>query len=145
MPRKPITKKAFVAGLPETLSNAETVAKAKAIGIIITPKQVSKIRSNIRIALKANGTYFTPTPGPKLRSRRNGHSHSTVISPNGEQELVTNTDTLTQEFEDAMQLPRQIAAENTDVQRFKRMVAEMGLVRARKALAEVEAAILRST
>lgn len=142
MPRKPITKKAFVAGLPETLSNAETVAKAKAIGLTLTQKQVSKIRSSIRIALKANGTYIAPTIGPKLR-KRNGHSngHAAVISPNGEQEILTST--TADDLESIFNVPPR--RESDHVGTLKKLALQIGLTQVRQILNDIEEAILRPT
>jgi hypothetical protein len=144
MPRKPITKKAFVAGLPETLSNAETVAKAKAIGLTLTQKQVSKIRSSIRIALKANGTYIAPTQGPKLR-KRNGHSngHAAVISPNGEQEILTST---ANDLESMFNVPSMLNERCVDhVGALKKLALQIGLTQVRQILNDIEEAILRPT
>lgn len=145
MPRKPITKKAFVAGLPETLSNAETVAKAKAIGLTLTQKQVSKIRSSIRVALKAKGTYIAPTIGPKLR-KRNGHSngHAAVISPNGEQEILTST--TADDLESMVNVPPMRNERCIDhVGTLKKLALQIGLTQVRQILNDIEEAILRPT
>jgi hypothetical protein len=53
---KPVNKSAFVRGLPEGLSAADVIAKAKAAGITVSKAQVYTIRTNARAQAKRGGT-----------------------------------------------------------------------------------------
>lgn len=69
MPRKEISKNEFVAGLPVTMPAAEVVAKGARIGIELSQKQVSNIRSHLKMKA-AVAAEAAPTKGPKLRRAR---------------------------------------------------------------------------
>lgn len=76
MPRKEISKKEFVAGLPASMPAAEVCAKGERIGIELTPKQVSNIRSSLK--MKAASEDVATTKGPKLRRARTVTSVATT-------------------------------------------------------------------
>jgi hypothetical protein len=64
--KKPISKKAFVAGLPFSLPNADVITKGKQLGLNLSTHQVSNIRYALRKEMPAKPV---ATKGPKTRTR----------------------------------------------------------------------------
>jgi hypothetical protein len=155
MPRKTLTKTAFVAGLPETMSSTEVVAKAKTININLTVRQVSKIRHRLRLALNKGSRSTPPAPPtvnrPKLRTRTNGHSAVIVngVDYTNAIEAKSTEPSLEELFEGrGMRLPaggRVGLAPKNDDNTFKSIALQIGLKRARSLLDSLEAALLKST
>lgn len=115
-----LTKKAFIAELPDDLPNKEVIARGKAKGIKLTAKQVANIRWAVRRAPRSKG-----------RPKTNG-----IAAHNGHAAPVP-----TVEFKGKMRVRKTAEASTRE---FRAVVMELGLLNARALLEEMERALYSS-